>query len=173
MRCFERTGIVIFSLDTAPAFTEEPRDQTAVEGYNLTLEWRYNFGVESFRQLIFGNSDIPLIVEKFSSDKVPYVALAFSGRLLASVTDTYASITFLPVNRADTTTYQVTLVSSSRETIYSKVEILVQCKCKRRNKTIYTLRTYILLCFIVLFREFWFYARVRGSQTGPIYTLHE
>ena len=72
-----------------------------MEGNNLTLEWRYNFGIDSFRQLIFGNSDIPLIVEKVSSNKVPYVAPTFSGRLLANVTDTYASITFLGVNRTD------------------------------------------------------------------------
>ena len=111
--------------------------------------------MESFRQLIFGNSDIPLIVEKNFFDKVPYIDPAFSGRLLANVTDTYASITFLPVNRADIT-YQVTLVSSSRETTYTEVRISVQCKCKRRKKTIYTLRTYIFYALLFLFASLGF-----------------
>ena len=113
--------------------------------------------MESFRQLIFGDTDIPLIVEKSSSDEKPYIAPAFSGRLLANVTDTYASITFLGVNRTDSgKIYKVTIVSSSRETTYTEVGISVQCKCKRRKKTIYTLRTYIFYALLFLFASLGF-----------------
>ena len=106
-----------------------------MEGNNITLEWSYNFGSESFRQLIFGNIHVSLIVEKFAIDKVPYIAPAFSGRLLANVTDTYTSITFLGVNRTDSTSYTLTIISSSRESTDSKVEISVACKYKRKRFT--------------------------------------
>jgi len=77
---------------------------------------------------MFGSDDIRLIVEKLVSDKVPYIAPAFSGRLLANVTDIYTSITFLAVNRNDSNSYTLTIVSNSRESTDSKLEISVTCK---------------------------------------------
>lgn len=67
-------------------------------------------------------------MEKFATDKVPYIAPAFSGRLLANVTDIYTSITFLGVNRNDSNSYALTIVSNSRESTDSKLEISVVCK---------------------------------------------
>ncbi|XP_020608165.1 hemicentin-2-like [Orbicella faveolata] len=122
---FDRAHCCFSSASATPAFTEEPRDQSPEEGNNITLEWRYNFRGGSFRQLIFGNRDISLIVEKTASDQRPFIAPAFSGRLLANITETYTSITFLGVNRTDSETYTLTLVGSSRESTDSKVEILV------------------------------------------------
>ena len=77
---------------------------------------------------MFGSDDIPLIVEKLVPDKMPYIASAFSGRLLANATDMYTSITFLAVNRNDSNSYTLTIVSNSRESVDSKLEISVQCK---------------------------------------------
>ncbi|XP_078352680.1 uncharacterized protein LOC144637488 isoform X1 [Oculina patagonica] len=54
---------------TAPAFTAEPLNPSlVVEGNNLTLEWTYNFGSGSFRQLLFGNAKTNDIVDKLDSD---------------------------------------------------------------------------------------------------------
>jgi len=117
-----------FSSDSAPTFTIEPPVQNPLEGNNITLEWSYNFGSGSYRQVIFGSDDISIIVEKSFSDNVPYIAPAFSGRLLANVTDIYTSITFLAVNRNDSNSYTLTIVSNSRESVDSKLEISVQCK---------------------------------------------
>ena len=105
-----------------------------MEGSSITLEWRYNFREDSFRQVFFGNSLISLIVDKGDKDKLPFITSSYRGRLLANVTDTYTSITFLRVNRNDSTTYTLTIVSSSRESTDSKVEISVECKYRRRTK---------------------------------------
>jgi len=77
---------------------------------------------------MFGSDDIRLIVEKLVSDKMPYIAPAFSGRLLANATDMYTSITFLAVNRNDSNSYTLTIVSNFRESVDSKLEISVMCK---------------------------------------------
>lgn len=138
-----------FLSESAPAFTEEPRDQSAREGNNITLEWRYNFGGGSFRQLLFENTDVT-IVDKYADDKVPYITPAYSGRLQANVTDTYTSITFLRVNRTDATRYTLEISEkSTRERAKSQVEISVECKYKKTNKTIYTFSIYF--CYAKLF----------------------
>lgn len=73
-------------------------------------------------------------MDKFYTDKLPFIDFAYRGRLLANVTDTYTSITFLRVNRTDSTTYTLTVVSSSRVSTEGKVEISVKCKYRRRSK---------------------------------------
>lgn len=128
-----------FSSGSAPTFTEEPSNQSPAEGNNITLEWRYTFGGGSFRQLqVLGKSVV--IVYKFFTDKVPYIAPGYRGRLLANVTDTYASITFLRANRTDSTTYNLNLVSRTIEMADSQVEISVECEYNKTNKTIVHIR---------------------------------
>ena len=128
-----------FSSGSAPTFTATPPDPfLAVEGSNITLQWRYNFGGGSFRQLLFGNIDTTDIVDKLYSDEVPYIAPAYKGRLEANATDAYTSITFFGLNRTDSTTYTVSIKSWTREKASSKVEISVQCKYRKTNKLIYT-----------------------------------
>ena len=122
------------SESATPYFTEEPHDQSPAEGNNITLEWKYKFRGDSFHQLSFGNSRKSRIVDNSASDQQPFIASEYRGRLLANVTDTYTSITFLRVNRNDSTTYTLTVVSSSRESTDSKVEISVECKYRRRTK---------------------------------------
>ena len=125
-----------------------------MEGSSITLEWRYNFGVGSFRQLLFGNSDTPDIVDKLFLDKVPNIATGYKGRLAANVTDAYTSITFLRVNRTDSTIYTLTIKSKTNVKASSKVEIGVKCKYEKTNKMIYThLSVYSLLCLSISFLE--------------------
>ncbi len=99
-----------------------------MEGNNITLEWIYNFGSGSFRQLFFGNGDTLDIVDKIASDIVPYINPAYRGRLLVNVTDTYTSIIILVVNRTDSATYTFTIANSNKERAKSQVEISIECK---------------------------------------------
>ena len=122
-----------FSSGSAPLFTEKPSEEFfATEGKNVTLEWRYKFGGGSFRQLVFGTTSVP-IVDKLAADKVANIPPAYRGRLLANVTDTYTSITFLGINRLDSAAYTLQIVEDTIERAYSQVEILVQCKYKKTN----------------------------------------
>lgn len=115
---------------SAPTFTKVPPNQSPTEGNKITLEWRYTFGSGSFSQLqLFGKSIV--IVYKSGPAKDPYIAPAYRDRLLANVTDTDTSITFLTVNRTDSVTYTLTLISSFIEIASSQVEISVKCKYKR------------------------------------------
>ena len=125
-----------------------------MEGSNITLEWRYNFGGGSFRQLLFGNSDIHGIVDKMFLDKVPYMAPAYRGRLAANVTDTYTSITFLRVNRTDSTIYTLTITSFTKETASSKVEITVKCKYEKVNEKIFIVFVVMLINLAPRGRDF-------------------
>ncbi len=108
-----------------------------MEGNNLTLEWMYSFEGGSFRQLLFGNADTAYIVEKSAGDSVPWVAQAYKGRLLVNLTERYTSITFLKVSRTDSEVYSLTLSNNDRERTKSLVEITVECKYEKENKTIY------------------------------------
>ena len=126
-----------FSSGSAPSFTEEPNPQPflATEGKNVTLEWRYNFGGGSFRQLFFETTRVT-IVDKLAAEKVANIASAYGGRLLANVTDTYTSITFLGINRSDSAAYTLEITGKNRGTVgraHSEVDILVQCKYKKTN----------------------------------------
>ncbi|KAL9951099.1 hypothetical protein ACROYT_G043696 [Oculina patagonica] len=115
----------------APAFTKEPPNSfLAVEGSNITLEWTFNIGDGSFRQLIFGNADTSTMVDKLASDKLPWIAPAYTGRLDVNLTDTYISITFLKVNRTDSTLYTLTISNTNRGKAQSQVEITVEYQPK-------------------------------------------
>lgn len=76
-------------------------------------------------------------MDKFASDSVPFITKAYIGRIVVNLTDSYTSITFLKVNRTDSTTYSLTITKSNRETATSQVEIAVECKYEKGNKTIY------------------------------------
>lgn len=92
-----------------------------------------------FRNLLFGNAGTTDMVDKIAGDKVPpLIALAYKGRLEANVTDSFASITFLRVNRNDSTTYTLTIKTNDGGAVKSEIGILVTCKYKKTNQTIYT-----------------------------------
>ena len=113
-------------------FTKKPTKQfPAVEGANVTLEWRYTFTEEeTFRQAEFAKGFAP-IVEKLASDSVPLIQSPYSGRLHVNITNGYISITFLGVNRLDKGGYRLevsTYPYGHRSS--SEVEISVLCKYK-------------------------------------------
>ena len=115
---------------------EPPNPFLAVEGGNITLEWRYTFGQDgSFKQLIFGNTKIPTIADQSAGDSAAWIQSKYRSRLLAKITDNYTSITLHRVNRADSETYVLTIISNPyRDGATSTVEISVQCKYEQETK---------------------------------------
>ena len=113
-------------------FTKEPTKQfPVVEGANVTLEWRYTIiGEEAFRRAVFEKGDVE-IVEKMAFDSIPLIQRSYIGRLQVNMTNDYASITFLGVNRLDKGSYRLevrTYPFGGKSS--SEVEISVLCKYK-------------------------------------------
>ena len=128
---------MVVSLGSAPVFTAEPANPfLAVEGGNITLEWRYTFGRDgSFRQLIFGNSKIAVIADQSASDSTAWIEPKYKGRLLTKGTYNYTSITLLGVTRTDSGTYSLTIIRNpDRDRATSTVQISVQCKYEQETK---------------------------------------
>ena len=128
---------MVVSLGSAPVFTAEPANPfLAVEGGNITLEWRYTFGQGgSFRQVIFGNTKIPTISDQSAGNSDAWIEGSYRGRLLAKITDNYTSITLLAVRKTDSGSYSLTLINNpDRDRTTSTVEISVQCKYEQETK---------------------------------------
>ena len=109
--------------------TEPPNPLFALEGDNSSLEWRYTFENESFRQATFGNAKIPRMADLFFIDSLPWIEPSNRGRLQVKITNNYTLITLLGVRRTDNGIYHLTVTANpSRRSQTSKVEILVHCE---------------------------------------------
>ena len=133
----KKTSIYVASLGSVPVCTTEPTNPfLALEGGNITLEWWYTFGQGgSFRQVIFGNSKLPIIADQSAGDSAAWIHPKYSSRLLAKITDNYTSITLLRVSRTDSGVYSLTIISNpDRDKTTSTVEISVQCEYEKETK---------------------------------------
>ena len=116
-------------------FTEEPKSPLlAVQGDNVTLEWRYSFGKDdSLSQVLFEKEK--QIVDKYSPLRPPWIKSSHRGRILVNITNDYTSIILFGAKRTDEGNYKLTLVSSKdRERTESKLEISILCKYKELIK---------------------------------------
>ena len=112
-------------------FAEEPKNPfLAVEGDNVTLEWRYSFGKgNSLSQMLFEKEW--QIVDKYSPFLPPWIKPSYRGHILVNITNDYTSIILLGAKRTDEGSYKLTLVSSKdRERTESNLEISILCKYK-------------------------------------------
>ena len=119
----------MFVLSGAPVFTEEPKNLfLAVEGDNVTLEWRYSLGKDvSLSQVLFEKDT--QILDKYSPFVKPWIKPSYRGRILVDITNYYTSIIFLGVKRTDEGSYKLTVISSEdRARNESKLEISILCK---------------------------------------------
>ena len=124
----------MFVSSGAPKFTKEPQNLLlVVEGDNITLEWGYIFGEsESFFFLTIVRG-ILAVVTKLS--KALVIPNSYQGRLHANITDSYASVTLLGVNRLEMGSYTLRVSSQPNgESNSSTVEISVLCKYKEPAK---------------------------------------
>ena len=100
-----------------------------VEGQNITLEWTYNVGGNSFRELEFvQTTDSIRVLDKFRTDPV-FIVADYRGRVTAFINETNAKVTFLNASRADSKTYRLTVENEDRDNpATNTVEMEVQCK---------------------------------------------
>ena len=121
----------------APKFTKTPQNSfLALEGDNITLEWRYTFvDKESFLSALLRKDGGKVVNKHFALSK-PVMQRAYRGRLHANMTDDYTLITLLGVNRLDKGSYMLEVTSlPDEEGNTSAVEISVLCKYKETLKT--------------------------------------
>ena len=114
-----------------PRFTKEPVKRVfAMDGDNVTLEWRYTVGGgQPYSQVIFA-SEIQ-IMDKYSTFRPPWIRSSYKGRLLVNITNDYTSIILLGVKRTDQGSYRLTIVNQDRDrTVSRKVDFFVLCKYK-------------------------------------------
>ena len=87
-----------------------------VEGENVTLQRTYNTGGSAFQESEFESQGFPFIVRKTSGASIR-ITPAFDGRLTADITETNASITFLGVNRGDSSVYDFSVFNQNGFTL--------------------------------------------------------
>ena len=107
-----------------PAFSSPLR---VVEGESVTLEWTYNLHGVDFNQMVFSIQSGAFVVQKFQTN-APFITSIFRGRVANNITESFASIKFLAINRTDSRTYTLTVVNTNGEQTFDTVEIQVLCK---------------------------------------------
>ena len=98
-----------------------------MEGESATLEWTYNLQGVDLNLLIFSIQSGALIVQKFQTN-APLISTVFRDRISENITESFASIKFLSMNRTDSKTYQLTVTNINGDQTVDTVEIQVQCK---------------------------------------------
>ena len=98
----------------------------AVEGESLTLTWTYDLNNGSFQLMQFDTQGIAYIVQKLFT-LAPQIDASYAGRITANVNDSFSSIIFLAVVKADSRSYDFSIQSNSGVTA-SNVVIVVQGK---------------------------------------------
>ena len=159
---------MVASLGSAPVFSTEPANPfPAVEGGNITLEWRYTFGQGgSFRMVIFGNTKIPTIADQSAGYSEPWIDSKYRSRLLAKITDNYTSVTLLGVSRTDSGSYKLTIINNPvRDRTTSTVEISVQCEYEKETKKKARIDSLKLLFVIFVNYCFFFFCNFRFIST--------
>ena len=112
----------------APNITSAPSSPVqVVEGENVTLQWTYNTGGSAFQEGELGSQGFPFIVRKTSGATINIIS-DFAGRLIADITETNASITFLAVIRGDDRVYDFSVFNQANQFTLEQFTMDVQCK---------------------------------------------
>ena len=98
-----------------------------MEGESVTLEWTYNLQGVDLNLVIFSIQGGTLIVQKFQTN-APLVSTIFRGQIAQNITESFASIKFLSINRTDSKTYALTVTNINGDQDVATAEIQVQCK---------------------------------------------
>ena len=99
-----------------------------VEGESVTLEWTYNLHGVAFYQTRFSFfQGVGFVVTK-TQGGAPFTAGGFRGRIIENITESFASVKFLSINRTDSNTYVMTVTNDNGIEGSAIVEIQVQCK---------------------------------------------
>lgn len=97
-----------------------------VEGETVTLEWTYDLHGLAFVQMSLNIEGGGSVVFK-SQGGTAFITSSFRGRITENITESFASVKFLSINRTDSKTY-VMSVTNDGDQAFVTVEIQVQCK---------------------------------------------
>ena len=98
-----------------------------MEGKTVTLEWTYNLHGVAFYQMMFAIQGGAFVVTKTRSDAA-FISSGFRGRITENITESFASVKFLSINRTDSNTYVMTVTNDNGFQEHVTVEIQVQCE---------------------------------------------
>ena len=97
-----------------------------MEGETIALEWTYNLHGVSFFQTRLSIQGGGSVVQKNQGGML--ISRTFRGRITENITESFASVTFLSINRTDSKTYIMTVTNGDGDETFVTVEIQVQCK---------------------------------------------
>ena len=98
-----------------------------VEGESVSVEWNYSLHGVGFLQTRFSIQGAGLVVLKIQTSAA-LISTSFRGRITENITESFASITFLSVNRTDSKAYTLAVTNVNGDDNVDTVEIQVQCK---------------------------------------------
>ena len=99
-----------------------------VEGETVTLEWTYNLHGVAFQETRFGFLQGGGRVLSKTQGGSAFISSGFRGRIAVNITESFASVQFLSINRTDSNTYVMTVTNGDGIAERVIVEIQVQCK---------------------------------------------
>ena len=98
-----------------------------MEGDTVTLECTYNLHGVEFFQMRFSIQGGGFVVLK-NQGPAAFISSSFRGRITENITESFASVKFLSINRTDSKTYIMTVTNGDGDEAFVTVEIQVQCK---------------------------------------------
>lgn len=98
---------------------------TVLEGQSLRLNWTFSVQ-RTFRrvQLSFLGKAVPFLEKALTT---LFLSSQFTGRLIASATETNATITFLSVTKSDSNDYVFAVLDTDGDSVTASFEVVVQC----------------------------------------------
>ena len=97
-----------------------------MEGKTVTLEWTYNLHGVAFNQMRFTFARGTVLTKTLGG--AAFISSRFRGRITENITESFASVKFLSVNRTDSSTYTLTVLNDDGLEERDTVELQVQCK---------------------------------------------
>lgn len=119
--------------------TSQPTSPVSLlEGQPLRLDWTFSVQ-RTFRrvQLGFSGNAAPFLEKTLTT---LFLSGQFTGRLIASATETNATITFLSVSRSDSNDYVFAVLDTDGDSLTAPFEVVVQCKYELSFHLYYLLR---------------------------------
>ena len=122
-----RSCFSLFSELQAPTITPAFSSPLhVVEGESVTLEWTYNLHGVAFYQMRLSFQGGGFITK--TQGGATFISSRFRGRITENITESFASVKFLSINRTDGSTYVMTVLNDNGLEERVTMELQVQCK---------------------------------------------
>ena len=97
-----------------------------MEGESVTLEWTYNLHGVAFFQMRLSFQGGTVISK--TQGGAAFISSRFRGRITENITESFASVKFLSINRTDSNTYVLKVLNDDGLEERVTLELQVQCK---------------------------------------------